>query len=265
MLPKNVEAKVIELFPEDGFESFIDKIFRVIEEYGYGACYVFDSLSELAVDWYSDRMVANFFMLTCPYLFDYKTVTYFVLFRDRHSEYTISSIHNTAQVILDVYNKENKQYILPLKVWKRHSPTMYMLHCMSEDSCSPILLSAEISKILTEYEQPWIDSTTKLHNIRAQVFLQAYRMLQEFKLGLSKYSDLEPIKEKIIRMTITRDPKLFSNVKKFFKLKDLLDIGRRMIGTGLIGGKSVGMLLAQAILKKSDETWIEKLEQHGRS
>ena len=262
LLPKDVKAKVIKLYPDEGFESFIDKIFVVIEKYGYGACYVFDSLSELAVDWYSDRMVANFFMLTCPYLFDYKTVTYFVLFRDRHSEYTISKIHKTAQVILDVYNKENKHYILPLKVWKRHSPTMYMLHCMSENSCSPILLSAEISEILTGYEQPWIDSSTKLQNIRARTFYQAYRMLQDFKLGLSKFNDLEPIKEKIIRMAITRDPMLFSNVKKFFKLKDLLEIGRRMIGSGLIGGKSVGMLLAQAILKSSDKKWIEKLEQH---
>ena len=207
-------------------------------------------------------MVANFFMLTCPYLFDYKTVTYFVLFRDRHSEYTISKIHKTAQVILDVYTKEDEKYILPLKVWKRHSPTMYMLHCMSENKCSPILLSAEISKILTGYEQPWIDSSTKLQNIRARTFSQAYRMLQDFKLGLSKFNDLEPIKEKIIRMAITRDPILFSKVKNFLKLKDLLDIGRRMIGTGLIGGKSVGMLLAQAILKKSDKKWDEKLEQH---
>jgi len=201
-------------------------------------------------------------MLTCPYLFDYKTVTFFVLFRHRHSEYTISKIHKTAQVILDVYTKEDKNYIHPLKVWKRHSPTMYMLHNMDDNKCTPILQSAEISDILTGYEQPWIDSSTKLQNIRARTFTQAYRMLQDFKLGLSKYNDLEPIKEKIIRMTITRDPKLFSNVKKYFKLKDLLDIGRRMIGTGLIGGKSAGMLLAQAILKKTDKKWIEKLELH---
>ena len=35
-----------------------------------------------------------------------------------------------------------------------------------------------------------------------------------------------------------------------------------MIGTGLIGGKSVGMLLARAILKKTDPRWNELLEAH---
>ncbi len=41
-----------------------------------------------------------------------------------------------------------------------------------------------------------------------------------------------------------------------------MDIGKRMIGTGLIGGKSVGMLLARAILRRSDPEWTRKLEPH---
>jgi len=35
-----------------------------------------------------------------------------------------------------------------------------------------------------------------------------------------------------------------------------------MIGTGLIGGKAVGMLLARAILCRTDASWAEKLETH---
>jgi pyruvate,water dikinase len=35
-----------------------------------------------------------------------------------------------------------------------------------------------------------------------------------------------------------------------------------MVGTGLIGGKSVGMLLARAILKKENPAWAELLEPH---
>ncbi len=262
LLPENAHAEVFKLHPEEGFEPFIDNIFTTIEKFGYGACYIFDSLSELAVDWYSDRMVANFFMLTCPYLFDYKTVTFFVLLRDRHSQYTISKIHETAQVILDVHNKEKKQYIHPLKVWKRHSPTMYMLHIWSDEKFVPIRLSAEISDILTGYEQTWTDLSTRLHNVRSRTFSQAYELLRDFELGLCKSQDLEPIKERIIRMIITRDQNLMSMVKKYIRLRDLLDIGRRMIGSGLIGGKSVGLLLAQAIIKKSNSKWKDKLERH---
>jgi hypothetical protein len=63
-------------------------------------------------------------------------------------------------------------------------------------------------------------------------------------------------------MLITHDTKLYPLICKYFELQDLLSIGERMIGTGLIGGKSVGMLLAQEILKGNITNWREKFEQH---
>ena len=66
LLPAGVGAEVHELHPEAGFESFIADIHHVIKEAGWGAFYVFDCLSDLAADWYSDQMLGNFFMLTCP-------------------------------------------------------------------------------------------------------------------------------------------------------------------------------------------------------
>ncbi|MBN1129294.1 MAG: hypothetical protein JXA71_09925, partial [Chitinispirillaceae bacterium] len=53
LLPGDFPATHLQLHPENGFENFIDEIFDVIEKSGTGACYVFDCLSELAVDWYS--------------------------------------------------------------------------------------------------------------------------------------------------------------------------------------------------------------------
>ncbi|NHI94101.1 MAG: pyruvate, phosphate dikinase [Candidatus Lokiarchaeota archaeon] len=262
LLPENVKAQIFELHPENGFEFFINEIFTVIENYGHGACYVFDSLSELAVDWYSDRMLANFFMLTCPYLYDFETGTYFVLLRGRHSQYTVSRIHDTAQIILDVYKKDDKKYLHPLKVWKRYSPTMYMLHVWEDEKFKPVIKSAETSEILAKYVQPWVDFTTKTQDFWSRTFFQAHQMLQA--LGSSSYDlqDIEALEDRIIRMAVTRDPNLYPLVKKYFDLADLLNIGRRMIGTGLIGGKSVGLLLAQAILKKTDTKWEDKLEIH---
>ncbi len=54
---KDVEK--VYLHPELGFETFINEIFSVIESVGKGACYAFDCLSELAVDWSSDRMLGT--------------------------------------------------------------------------------------------------------------------------------------------------------------------------------------------------------------
>ncbi|TFF95904.1 MAG: pyruvate phosphate dikinase, partial [Promethearchaeota archaeon] len=262
LIPENIKAEVFHLHPDKGFEHFIDEVFTVIEQYGRGACYVFDSLSELAVDWYSDRMVANFFMLTCPYLFDFETETYFALLRNKHSQYTVSKIYETAQIILDVYNEENRIYLHPLKVWKRYSSTMYMLHVWKDNKFVPLMKSAETSEILTKYAQPWVDFTTKIQDIWSKTFNQAHKILDEIRAGKGVSADVENLEERIIRMMLTRDPKLFSRVKQYMNLEDLIEIGRRMIGTGLIGGKALGMLLAQSILKDSDSKWNERLEQH---
>jgi hypothetical protein len=262
LIPEDVKAEVFQVHPEKGFENFIDEIFKVIEKYGKGGAYVFDCLSDLAVDWYSDHMVANFFMLTCPYLYDFETETFFSLLRGRHSENTVLRIHQTAQIIIDVYQKDEKYYIQPIKVWKRYSPTMYMLHVWNDKKFTPLRKSSEISEILAEYAQPWVDFTTKIQDIWSKTFNQAYEKLDQLELGTCKYEDITQLKEKIIRMIITRDPKLFLIAKEYFDLEDLLSIGKRIIGTGLIGGKSVGMLLAQAILKKNGSKWQDKLERH---
>ena len=52
---------------------------------GRDAFYVFDCLSDLQSVWYTDRMMGNFFRVTCPYLFELDTVAYFPLIRGRHS------------------------------------------------------------------------------------------------------------------------------------------------------------------------------------
>lgn len=89
LLPDDFGAEIHRLRPEDGFEAFISRIHGVIEEAGRGARYILDCLSELAGDWYSDQMLGYLFMLTCPYLYDLETITYFALVWNHHSDRAI--------------------------------------------------------------------------------------------------------------------------------------------------------------------------------
>ncbi|MBD3353672.1 MAG: pyruvate, phosphate dikinase, partial [Candidatus Lokiarchaeota archaeon] len=261
-LKEEINAKVFEIDPSIGFEYFINKVFKCIKKFGRGACYVFDSLSDLAEYWYSDRMLANFFMLTCPYLYDFDTATYFVHLRNQHSQYTINKIRETAQVILDVYTKDKRIYVHPLKVWKRYSPTMYMLHVLKNGKFVPVTQSIEISEVLSQHAQPWVDFTTRTQDVWSKTYYKAQRKLNEYNQDGCTLDDLRPLIDFIISMNITRDKKLKRMVQENFSLDELIRIGKRMIGTGLIGGKSVGMLLAQAIVKNKDEKWDNKLEIH---
>jgi pyruvate,water dikinase len=248
LVPDGDATRVCVLHPDQGFEGFISEIFDVIEQEGFGACYVFDCLTDLAVDWYSDRMLGNFFRLTCPYLYSYDTIAYFALMRDVNAAVATQAIHSTAQVVL--------------KVYRRHSDTMYMLHAREGDRFVPVTRSAVISEIRASLPQPWIDFDDRQRDAWRRAFHETHGLAAEHPSAPGHADRVRALKERLLRMMVTRDERLFSLATRFFTLDDLLAIGRRMIGTGLIGGKSAGMLLARAILRGADPAWSVRLEVH---
>lgn len=262
LLPDGTAAEVHELHPEDGFESFISDIHRVIEKAGREAYYVFDCLSDLAVDWYSDQMLGNFFMLTCPYLYDLETIAYFALLKNYHSFYATSPITETTQLFIDVHRHRGNIYVHPLKVQQRHSPTMYMLHVWKGNEFIPVTESFTIAEIMSTMPRTTLESASPQLDVWSRTFRQAEITVA----GIGK-GDIAPEKardyhRRLLRMAISRDERVLSLAERYIDIRDLLDIGKRVIGTGLIGGKSVGMLLARAILKKTSPQWNDLLEVH---
>ena len=93
---------------DGGFETFSTQVHTLISEQGKGAFYVFDILSDLLTAWATDLMVGNFFMVTCPYLYELDTIAYFALLRDYHSFQTVARIRGTTQLLLDVYQARGR-------------------------------------------------------------------------------------------------------------------------------------------------------------
>lgn len=251
--------EVHEFDPEEGFENFIASIHGIIDRVGLGAFYVFDCLSRLAVDWYSDEMLGNFFMLTCPYLFDKETVTYFAVFRNYHTSRAIVPIQNTTQLFLDLYRHKEELYVRPIKVQHRYSPTMNMLHVRHGEAFIPVMSSAVISEILTSAKWSGLHSDSTL-GFWETAFLHARELLRsgEYRPDLPEKG--KAVYQQLVQMVISRDEDMQKLIARYFTLQDILDIRKRMIGTGLIGGKTVGMLLAQSIVKTNSPRFIELFE-----
>lgn len=261
LLPDRPEVQTHTYSPGEGFETFVGKIHRTIRHAGRGAYYVFDCISHLADRWYSDEMLGNFFKLTCPYLFDLETIAYFAVFRNYHSARAIDPISETTQLYLDVYHHK-RYYVRPLKVQHRYSSTMNMLHRWEDDGAfTPISDSLIIAEILTSAKWSGLHSDRR-PGFWDRAFLDAVEVLDEVQSGTRPADDMAAPFERLLPMVITRDETMRDLARRFLTLEDILDVRRRMIGTGLIGGKAVGMLLARAIVKRSSPRCADLLEEH---
>ena len=259
LLETNKQIKVYKLNANKGFESFSTQVHNIVRDEGRDVFYVFDCLSDLLLAWATDLMIGNFFVITCPYLFELNTVAYFAILRNRHSFKTVARIRETTQVLLDIYNNNGKICVHPLKAWKRYTPTMFLPHIMEGDNLVPILNSADAASILSYLTDKNATSGARNLDYWERIFLKATTILEDPDAVKEKQMMVETLSH----VLIGREKRMLSLVKEYFSLEDLVEIKKRLIGTGFIGGKSVGMLLARNILHKDPSLdWNAELEIH---
>jgi hypothetical protein len=238
-----------------GFESFSTQLNGIITHEGDSVYYVFDCLSDLLPAWSNDLMIGNFFKITCPYLYELNTIAYFSILRTKHSFKTIARIRDTTQLLVDVYRYKENYYIHPLKVWNRYSPTMFLPHLKDKDRFVPIANSVDTAKLFSAIFGKGIKSTRRNLDYWDRLFLKA----EDLAGRPDALEDKKKMIEQLCRITIAREEKALALARENFSLEDLLNVKARMIGTGYIGGKSVGMLVARTILLKDRLLGLDKL------
>lgn len=235
-----------------GFESFAIQVHQLIEQNGTKAFYVLDCLTDLLEYWHSDLMISNFFKVCCPFLYELDTIAYFALIRNVHTYSTIAGIRETTQVLLDVYDVEDRLYVHPLKVWNRYSPTMFFPHLIKDQDALSITASTEAAELFSTITR----GEKRLDHWDVQ-FQQAKDALK-----LSEEEQLKT-KRKLMAMILGPTSRMIQLCEQYFSLQDILMIATRIVGTGKIGGKSIGMLLARKILEKEGgQRFTDYLEPH---
>ncbi len=257
------DVEVNEVSPALGFENFITQIHREIKHRGHGGLYIFDSLSDLSNSTYSDRMIGNFFTLTCPLLRGLGSVAYFALYRYFHSYHATAPITETTQILLDVYHHFGTYFVQPVKADGRTSPTVHMLHRWQNEQFIPVKESHIITEVATATPWPGLPSASyRMIGVWDKTFVIAETVQQEVEAGTCPPERYEAIFRRVLELIISRDLRMLNLAAEYFTLKDVIRIWKRMIGTGMIGGKSVGMLLARAILSRDGPQWLSLLEKH---
>lgn len=252
LLDAGGDIKIYTVDAGRGFESFAVKVHNIIKEEGKRVLYVFDCLTDLLEHWQSDLMLGNFFKATCPYLYELDTVAYFAIKRNYHTNSTIAGIRETTQLLLDLYRINNKTYIHPLKVWQRYSPTMFFPHHIQGQEAVCITSSSDASELFNS-----INRSEMRLDYWNTVLNDAKKMLN------ASAGEQETVKKRLMHMLIGSDSRMFKLCDRYFTLRDILAIASREIGTGFVGGKSVGMLLARKILEtEGGDSLTSFLEPH---
>jgi pyruvate,water dikinase len=256
--------KIIRIDPAPGFDYFTGEVHRIIEERGRRVCYIFDNLSTLVEEWATDESLANFFQVTCPYLFEVDAVAYFTLRRGQHGHSTIARIRNTTQILIDVYHVGDNSYIQPLKVEDRYSSQMFLPHLITGNGWKPISSSGDAARILTTaVKRPLSVSSESI-----APWDTVYRKLlqkRELHDALPRITrETMALKESLSRMMIGNHKKLIQLADRYLTLDDLLQVRERLIGSGRIGGKAAGMLLARSVLLSENRQngFSQVLEEH---
>ena len=251
------EVKRINVSLSHRFETFTVDIHNAIEKEGYDAFYVFDCLSELQTAWATDLMMGNFFRVTCPFLFILDTVAFFPIIRGKHSVQAINKILNTTQLFFDVYSDSKSVYVRPEKIWNRNSETMFLPHTYDKETGEfrPILDGVKSSR--------FYQTLGKAQRSAEEQYSDSWdRFFNRTKLLSENGMDITDECNTMCKIMMTRDPKMREMVRKNFTVEDYFAVRDHMIGTGMIGGKSCGMLLARAIIRNIEPDISDVLEPH---
>lgn len=236
------EAETIEIDPAWGFERCTEEVSLLATRKGRGAYYIFDSLSELVEPWDTGELVANFFQTACPLLYELRTIAFFALQRGRHSNQTMARIYNTTQVFIEFFHQEQARFLKMVKVWDRYSPSMFFTQRIEGDRLVPLIDESAKQGLMSPKgtprpESPWESMQRRLDHLE--------------KIGVENVAraDLVALRHEFSRLLIGRHPVFSDLADGYLGINSLLSIRSRLVGSGRIGGKAAGMLLAREILK----------------
>lgn len=245
VVEKQPGVEIVEVNFGQGFDQFSRAVHNIIEENGTRVYYILDNLSTLVEEWATDELLANFFQVICPHMAELDCITYFALTRGKHAHDAIARIRDTTQVLVDIYRVEGRMYIHPLKVWDRYSPQMFLPHLMEGDTWKPIFESGEAAAVsVGAIESPLGTAIGSL-----APWDSVYERLKSLSgKADEKDPEIAALKQELGHMMVSNHQDFLDLVDRYFDSSTLLGVRSRMVGSGRIGGKAAGMLLARQIL-----------------
>jgi len=107
---------------------FSETINSIQDRLPEGARYIFDSLTGMQDLWGDENNTHKFFTYMCPRLYDLRTVAYWILEKEAHSQTFKANLRHITQVVIELYKKKEKLFLKALKLDGRHNREAFKPH-----------------------------------------------------------------------------------------------------------------------------------------
>lgn len=107
---------------------FSETINSIQDKLSDGARYIFDSLTGMQDLWGDENSTHKFFTYMCPRLYDLRTVAYWILEKDAHSQAFKANLRHITQVVIDLSKKKDKLFLRAVKLDGRTNREAFKPH-----------------------------------------------------------------------------------------------------------------------------------------
>ena len=160
---------------------------------------------------------------------------------------------------MDVY-RGDRIYLHPLKVWNRYSTRMFLPHsCSLQQGEEYRFETVDGGVAMSRYYQLVEEEEEKNQD---QNYDSHDRFFSLAKLDYQRGIFGGETERQIIESTLTKDRRLQEMIRKYFRPRDYFQLRDRMVGSGSLGGKACGMLLARKIIHTELPEYRKYFEPH---
>ncbi|TCK60382.1 PEP/pyruvate-binding domain-containing protein [Seleniivibrio woodruffii] len=223
--------------PAEGFEHFVDECSRYIMNVEDGDIIMMDCLTELMGFWGSDWLIGYAYQLIMDFAKMRRLTTFTAVQRKCHRQFTSRKITEVSTVTVRVMRDNiGRHCLVPRKAKDRQSAAMYKPYIMeTKKGVRPIHDTLEALEIQNPPDR--------------RSDMQYFTCLDNLFLG-DENADGEDAVKKLCRVLMGMDERIQELAAKNFTLEEMKIIRKRTIGSGFIGGKAAGMLIARKIIRQ---------------
>lgn len=239
------------------FESFTMAVYKILLEEKEPTFFVFDCLSDLQTAWATDLMMENFFRVITPMVRGSESRAFFPLVRKRHSMASTAEIRKNTELFLDLYADFTNLFLRPAKIEGYDVGEGFVPRIFDEEKEEfyAVADGRETSLFLRAVSMNTEGETDENRDAWDRFFDRAQRRYE-------RGEDISGECERMSQIMMSRDDKIREMLKTHFKPTDYFFVREHMVGTGLIGGKACGMLIARKIVENERPDIYERFEAH---